>query len=143
MKTVKQLLAEKKVPVVTVAPGNMVIEALRVMAERNIGAVLVSEGDTLVGIFTERDYARKVALEGKNSRELVVGAVMSDKVIYVTPERTTSECMAIMTEKRCRHLPVLDEKRRVLGIVSIGDVVKEALDEQKFIIEQLVAYIAG
>lgn len=143
MKTVKQMLAEKKLPVVTVAPGTKVIEALSLMAQRNIGAVLVAEGGKLVGIFTERDYARKVALEGRSSRDLPVVDVMSDKVIYVTPEHTSSECMAIMTEKRCRHLPVLDGDQNLLGIISIGDAVKEALEEQKFIIEQLVAYIAS
>jgi len=143
MKTVRQLLAEKRGQVATVAPGQTVIEALKLMAEQNIGSILVLEGDRLVGIFTERDYARKVVLEGKNSHDLPVSAVMSDKVIYVTPERTTSESMAIMTEKRCRHLPVLDADKKVLGIISIGDLVKETLEEQKFIIEQLVAYIAS
>lgn len=143
MKTVRQMLAEKRGSVATVSPSQPVIEALKLMAEQNIGSILVLDGDRLVGIFTERDYARKVVLEGKNSHDLPVSAVMSDKVIYVTPDRTTSESMAIMTEKRCRHLPVLDADMKVLGIISIGDLVKEALDEQKFIIEQLVAYIAS
>ncbi|MDD5295286.1 MAG: CBS domain-containing protein [Rhodocyclaceae bacterium] len=143
MKTVRQMLEEKRAPITSVGPRQTVIEVLKIMAERNIGSVLVLEGDKLVGIFTERDYARKVVLEGKHSQDLPVSAVMTDKVIYVTPERTSGESMAIMTEKRCRHLPVLDENSKVIGIISIGDLVKDALDEQKFIIEQLVAYIAS
>lgn len=143
MKTVRQLLAEKKLPLSSVSPETTVLDVLKLMATQNIGSVLVLEGERLVGIFTERDYARIAATESQCLHEQAVRSVMSDKVIYVTPEHTSAECMAIMTEKRCRHLPVLDADLRVLGIVSIGDVVKEALEEQQFIIEQLVAYIAS
>ncbi len=142
MKTVKQMLADKQIALASVAPSQTVFDALQIMAERNVGAVLVLDGDSLVGIFTERDYARKVTLKGHNSNDLKVQEVMSDKVIYVTEDRTSGECMAIMTEKRCRHLPVLSGDNKVIGMISIGDVVKEAMEEQKFIIEQLVAYIS-
>lgn len=143
MKTVGQLLSEKRMPVTSVAPEQTVLEALKIMAEKNIGSVLVLDGDRLVGIFTERDLARKVAQNVCDTPTLRVQDLMSDKVIYVTPERTAGESMAIMTEKRCRHLPVLDNGQKVIGIISIGDLVKEALEEQKFTIEQLVAYIAS
>ncbi|MEF8710027.1 MAG: CBS domain-containing protein [Candidatus Accumulibacter propinquus] len=97
----------------------------------------------LVGIFSERDYARKVILHGKASKDTRVSEIMTDKVLYVTPDRTVDECMAIMTEKHFRHLPVLDDEQKVLGIVSIGDVVKETICEQQFIIQQMEKYIAG
>ncbi len=143
MKTVGQLLSEKRTPVVSIAPGQTVMEALKIMAEKNIGSVLVLDGDKLVGIFTERDLARKVAQDVCDTPSLRVRDMMSEKVIYVTPERTADESMAIMTEMRCRHLPVLDQGQKVIGIISIGDLVKEALEEQKFTIEQLVAYIVS
>lgn len=142
MKTVRQLLAGKNSGVASVHPEEFVLDALKLMAEKNVGAVLVLEEDQLVGIFTERDYARKVALQGKSSADTRVREIMTEKVCYVTPDRTADESMALMTEKRCRHLPVLDSTGKVLGIVSIGDLVKEALDQQRFIIEQLESYIA-
>ncbi len=142
MKTVRQLLAAKNSRIISVHPEESVLDALKVMAENNIGAVLVLEEDMLAGIFTERDYARKVALQGKTSSDTRVREIMTSKVFYVSPDRTTEESMALMTEKRCRHLPVLDADNKVLGIVSIGDLVKEALDQQRFIIEQLESYIA-
>ena len=107
------------------------------------GAVLVVDGDRLVGIFSERDYARKVILRGKASKEILVRDIMSDKVLYVTPDETIDECMAIMTEKHFRHLPVLGENGKIVGIVSIGDVVKETISHQQFIIGQLEKYITG
>lgn len=142
MKTVRQLLAAKNSRIISVHPEESVLDALKLMAENNIGALLVLEEDMLAGIFTERDYARKVALQGKTSSDTRVREIMTSKVFYVSPDRTTEESMALMTEKRCRHLPVLDAENKVLGIVSIGDLVKEALDQQRFIIEQLESYIS-
>lgn len=142
MKTLRQLLASKNRTLVTVSPDDAVFDALRVMAENDVGAVLVLQGEQLVGIFSERDYARKIILHGRASKETVVREIMSDKVLYVTPERSIDECMAIMTEKHFRHLPVMEDGK-VTGIVSIGDVVKETIQTQQFIIEQLERYIAG
>ena len=113
------------------------------MAEKNVGAVLVLEGETLVGIFSERDYARKVILKGKSSKETRVREIMIGHVLYVRPDQTLDDCMALMTDKRVRHLPVLDDERRVVGVISIGDVVKDIISEQSFMIEQLQNYITG
>jgi len=143
MKTVRQLLRTKGNDVLSVAPDTAVFEALRLMAEKNVGAVLVLEGERLVGIFSERDYARKVILKGKSSKETLVREIMSSHVLYVRLEQTIEECMALMTGKRVRHLPVLDEKLSVVGVISIGDVVKDIISEQEFIIEQLQNYITG
>jgi len=143
MKTIRQILAAKSGPLVIVAPDDAVFHALQVMADHNVGAVLVLDGKQLVGIFSERDYARKVILFGKASKDTRVREIMTDKVLYVTPDRTVDECMAIMTEKHFRHLPVLDDDGRVVGIVSIGDVVKETICEQQFIIQQMEKYITG
>jgi CBS domain-containing protein len=140
MKTVTQLLRTKAAAVLSVAPGTPVFDALQVMADKNVGALLVLEAERLVGIFSERDYARKVILKGKASREISVSEIMSTHVLYVRPEQTIEECMALMTDKRVRHLPVLD-KERVVGVISIGDVVKAIIDEQGFMIEQLQNYI--
>ncbi|MGH8718435.1 MAG: CBS domain-containing protein [Burkholderiales bacterium] len=140
MKTVRQLLEAKEPLVLSVAPDARVIDALRCMADKRVGAVLVMEDGRLKGIFTERDYARKIALEGRTSAETLVGEVMTAKVIVVKPTQTLDECMAIMTEKRCRHLPVLDGDK-VLGMISIGDCVRETISEQEFIIHQLENYI--
>ncbi|MCM8595493.1 CBS domain-containing protein [Accumulibacter sp.] len=142
MKTIRQILAGKTRPLVTVSPDDRVFQALQVMSDHNVGAVLVVDGENLVGIFSERDYARKVILLGKASKETLVREIMSDRVLYVTPDRSVDECMALMTEKHFRHLPVLDDGK-VVGIVSIGDVVKETVCEQQFIIQQLEKYIAG
>ncbi|HMV00307.1 MAG TPA: CBS domain-containing protein [Rhodocyclaceae bacterium] len=143
MKTLKQLLAEKKdQPLVVVSPKDSVFHALNVMARHEVGAVMVLDGEHLVGIFSERDYARKVILHGKSSKETLVQEIMSDKVAYVTPSHSIDQCMALMTEKRFRHLPVLDGDT-VVGIVSIGDLVKETISAQRFIIQELERYIAG
>ena len=142
MKTVRQLLRGKGPGVLSVSPETPVFEALQVMAEKNVGALLVVEGEELVGIFSERDYARKVILKGKSSKETPVKDIMSSHVLYVRPEQTIEDCMALMTDKRVRHLPVL-EQGKIAGVISIGDVVKALIDEQQFIIEQLQNYITG
>ena len=142
-KTLKQLLAGKDRPLAVVAPGDTVFHALNVMAKHEVGAVLVLDGEQLVGIFSERDYARKIILHGKTSKETLVREIMSEKVAYVTPASTIDECMALMTEKRFRHLPVLDADGGVVGMISIGDMVKETISNQKFLIDQLARYIAG
>lgn len=140
MKTVRQLLEGKGQLLLWVAPGARVIDALRGMADKDVGSVLVMEDGRLKGIFTERDYSRKIALVGKTSSGTLVREVMTEKVVFVRPTHTVDECMAIMTEKRCRHLPVIDGDK-VLGVVSIGDLVKETISEQEFIIHQLENYI--
>ncbi len=143
MKTLRQIRADKSGPLMSVSPDDPVFYALQVMSDANVGALLVLDGEQLVGIFSERDYARKVILFGKASKDTPVRAIMTDKVLYVTPDRTVDECIAIMTDKHIRHLPVLDDEGKVLGIVSIGDVVKETICEQQFIIQQMAKYITG
>lgn len=140
MKTVQQLLESKRHGVASVTPDTTVLEALKVMAEKEIGAVLVLDGETLAGIFSERDYARKVVLQGKASKDTPVREIMTEKVVCVRPEQTIDQCMGLMTDKRIRHLPVLQAKR-VVGVISIGDVVKEMLVEKEFVIQQLESYI--
>ena len=142
MKTVHQLLETKGSAVVSVSPEAKVIDALRVMAEREIGAVLVVDNDRLVGVMSERDYARKVILKGKSSQDTYVREIMTERVVYVRPQQTVPECMALMTNKRVRHLPVL-EGDRLIGVLSLGDLVKETISEQQFIIQQLENYIRG
>ncbi len=144
MKTLKQWLDDRQgTPVAAVAPTDTVLQALRVMAERDVGALLVLKDGKLVGIFSERDYARKVALHGKTSGDTPVSEVMSERVAYVTPKATIDECMSIMNKKHFRHLPVLTDEGTVVGVISIGDVVKETISAQKFAIEQLEQYISG
>ena len=140
MKTVQQLLESKRHGVASVAPETSVLDALRIMAEKEIGAVLVLDGDSLAGIFSERDYARKVVLQGKASKDTPVREIMTERVVCVYPEQTIEDCMGLMTDKRIRHLPVL-QGRTVIGVVSIGDVVKEMLVEKEFVIQQLESYI--
>ncbi|NIM65406.1 MAG: CBS domain-containing protein [Candidatus Latescibacteria bacterium] len=142
MTTVKKLLDTKGRDVWTVSPHATVLDALRLMAEKGVGALVVLDGENIIGIFSERDYARKVALKGKSSRSLSVREIMTDKVVYVRPDQTIEESMAIMTDKRVRHLPVC-ENDKLIGIVSIGDVVKAIISNQQFIIEQLENYITG
>lgn len=144
MKTLKQMLADKQNrPLAVVAPADSVYHALSVMSQHDVGAVLVLDGERLVGIFSERDYARKMILHGKSSRETPVREVMSERVAYVGKSATLEECMALMTEKRFRHLPVLEEDGTVIGLISIGDMVKETISAQQFLIEQLERYISG
>lgn len=143
MITLKQMLAAKNRPLAVVTPGDSVFHALNLMAMHDVGALLVLDGENLVGIFTERDYARKLILHGKSSKETLVSEIMSDKVAYVTLSATVDECMALMTEKHFRHLPVLSDDGEVIGIVSIGDLVKETISHQQFIISALEHYICG
>lgn len=140
MKTARLLLAGKPAGVVSVEPDASVYDALVLMAEKNVGALVVLEGHKLVGIFSERDYARKVILLGKSSKEMPVRDIMTHKVVCVTPAQKVDECMELMTEKRCRHLPVVEDKH-VIGMLSIGDLVKEIISEQQSTITQLESYI--
>ena len=140
MKTVRQLLQAKGKQVFAIGPEARVIEALKLMAEKEVGALVVMEGGVLVGVLSERDYARKVILLGKSSHDIPVREIMTAKVITVQPRYTVDECLALMTDKRIRHLPVLDGER-LCGIVSIGDLVKEIIAEQQQTIQQLEAYI--
>ena len=143
MKTIQQLLATKQLKeVISIAPHRPVFDALVVMAEYEIGALMVLEGDKLVGIFSERDYAREVVLKGKSSKTTTVSEVMTANVISVKLSDTVEQGMTVMTEKRIRHLPVLDNNK-VVGMLSIGDLVKETIDYQQRLIKQLESYITG
>ena len=144
MKTVAEILKEKGDQAVhSIGPDASVYEAVALMAQKNIGALLVMEGERIVGMLSERDYARKVVLLARSSKETRLREIMTSSVIYVHPAQTSEECMAVMTENRVRHLPVLDDDDRLVGLISIGDLVKGIISEQKFIIEQLQHYIAG
>jgi CBS domain-containing protein len=143
MKTLKQLLEEHPSAPIAVGPDDSVFAALELMAKHDIGALLVMRDGQLAGIFSERDYARKVILLGKSSKELLVREIMTEKVLYAIPAQTTDQAMALMTDKRIRHLPVLDADKRVIGVVSIGDLVKETISQQAFLIKQLEQYIAS
>ncbi len=142
MRTARKLLEQKMAGVISVAPDATVYAALELMAEHDIGALLVLDGARLVGIFSERDYARKVILLGKSSHETLVAEIMTPKVIQVTPAEGADACMTLMTERRIRHLPVV-ENDHVVGILSIGDLVKEIISDQSFHIRQLEGYISG
>jgi CBS domain-containing protein len=142
MDTVRHLLQEKGQQFHAIAPEAMVYEALKLMSEKEIGALLVLERGRLVGIISERDYARKVILKGKSSLDTPVREVMTGKVVFVRPENTLEECMALMTDKRVRHLPVL-EGDQILGVISIGDLVKATIAHKDFVIRQLENYITG
>jgi len=142
MKSVDQILQEKGYETWSVIPKMPVIEALKTMADNNIGCLIVQEGDKLVGIMSERDYARKVILKGKSSKDTPVEEIMSTHVICVGPEHSIEDCMALMTDKRVRHLPVL-ENEKLVGVISIGDVVKAIISEQDIMIEHLEHYIMG
>ena len=142
METVRQLLDKKGSEVWSVHPDDSVFDAVKKMADKNIGALVVLVDDQIVGIITERHYARRVILEGKSSPKTSVRDIMATPVVCVRTDQTISECMAVMTEKRVRHLPVVDQKRLV-GLVSIGDLVKSIIADQEFTIEQLLHYIQG
>ncbi|MCC7259228.1 MAG: CBS domain-containing protein [Gammaproteobacteria bacterium] len=142
MSTIEEILAVKGRSVYAIAPHRTVYDAIVLMAEKEVGALLVMEGERLVGIISERDYARRVVLAGKSSRDTPVRDVMTKRVLCARGTQTVNECMALMTAKRARHLPVLDHKH-VIGVVSIGDLVKATIREQQFVIEQLQHYISG
>jgi CBS domain-containing protein len=140
--TVKNLLEQKGRNLWTVSPDATVFDALAIMAEKDIGSLVVMEGGKLIGIVTERHYSRNVILKGKRSPTTLVKDIMDANVIHVRPEQTVELCMALMTEKRVRHLPVL-EGNKVIGIVSIGDLLKSIISKQKFVIDELEHYIHG
>jgi CBS domain-containing protein len=140
MKTVKEILEAKPHKVLSISPQATVLDALKAMADYEVGALVVLDGERLAGIFSERDYARKVILQGKASKDTGVHEIMTHKVVCVRPDQSVEECMALMTDKRIRHLPVLQDKK-VIGVISIGDVVKEVISEQRLMIEQLEHYI--
>ena len=142
MKTVSEILKLKGSEVFSVSPDSSVYDALRIMADKQIGALLVVDEGEVSGIMSERDYARKVILQGKLSKDTLVREIMSPRVLYVTKEQSTEDCMALMINKRIRHLPVF-ENERLAGLISIGDVVKAVIDEKEFTIDQLVNYITG
>ncbi|KZT13587.1 MULTISPECIES: CBS domain-containing protein [Acidovorax] len=143
MTSVAKILQSKPDTTVhTIAPTALVFDALKLMADKGIGALLVTEGEAIAGIFTERDYARKIALMGRTSSVTQVRDVMTSAVRFVRPDQTSEQCMQIMSTGRLRHLPVVDNGKLV-GMISIGDLVKDIISEQKFIIEQLEHYITG
>ena len=142
MATVKQLLDQKGHEVLSIGPDDSVFDAIKKMADNNVGSLVVLEGEKLVGIITERDYARNVFLKGRSSPETTVREIMSTHVVCARPEQSVEECMAVMTDKAVRHLPVL-EKKQIVGVVSIGDLIKSIISDQKFVIEQLEHYITS
>ena len=142
MKTVRDILREKGTQVYATSPDASVYDALQLMADKNIGALIVFEGDRMVGLISERDYARKIVLKNKFSRETAVSEIMSRDVVTVSPNRNLEECMEVITARRVRHLPVVEDDR-VLGIISIGDIVKGIIEHKEFVIEQLEYYIKG
>ena len=144
MSSVAEILKTKADAAVhSIAPTESVLDALKRMAEKRIGALLVMEAGAIVGIVTERDYARKIALMGRSSADTRVRDVMTSAVLYVQPSQTCQECMALMTQNRLRHLPVVDDAGHLLGMLSIGDLVKDIISEQQFTIQQLEHYITG
>jgi CBS domain-containing protein len=142
MYSVKDILKEKGDEVHSIGPDATVYEALKKMAGKNIGALLVMDNQKIIGVFSERDYARKIILKGKSSKESKVGELLSERIFYVKPTATTNECMQLMTDHRVRHLPVLDNDKLV-GIVSIGDIVNKVIQGQSHTIRQLEDYIVG
>jgi len=143
MTTVAEILKTKAIAqVLRVAPDATVLDALRLMADKSVGALLVMDGEKIAGIFTERDYARKVVLLGRSSGDTPVSEIMTRAVRFVHPDQSTEECMALMTENRVRHLPVVQDGR-VVGLVSIGDLVKHIITQQQFVFEQMEQYITG
>ena len=142
MKYVAELLNKKGDDIWSVNPDTPVYQALELMFGKNCGTVLVLEEEKLVGILSERDYARKVTLKGKSSKDTPVKEIMSSAVVCIRPTQTINDCMELMTDKRVRHLPVMEGEGNLVGLISIGDVVKEVISEQKFIINQLGSYIS-
>lgn len=142
MHTLRQLLGNKTPEIYAVAPGDSVIDAIRLMAEKGVGAVLVMDGARLVGIVSERDYARKIVLHGRSSSDTPVRDIMTADVVTVRPSHTVEHCMQVVTEQRIRHLPVM-EGAEVIGVISIGDLVKAVIEDQKVQLDQLQRYIAS
>ena len=142
MQNVKDILAHKGTQVWSVSPDDSVYAALKMMSDKEIGSVIVMQDEKLVGLLTERDYSRKVVLQAKSSHDVLVKDIMTSRVLCVNPERSVEECMALMTGERARHLPVLDHKK-VIGVISIGDLVKAVMHDQKILIDQLQQYITG
>jgi CBS domain-containing protein len=140
MNSVREILAQKGHQVYTISQAAFVFDALKLLSEKNIGALLVTDGDDVVGILSERDYARKVILENKSSKNLTVKEIMSTDVVFVNQSVSPEECMALMTNKKIRHLPVFENKK-LSGIISIGDVVKAVIDQKEFLIDHLEEYI--
>lgn len=140
MKNVKDILKSKKVGILTIAPDAMVLAAIELMAEKNVGSLLVMEGDKLVGIITERDYSRKVILAGKSSSNTLVKEIMTQKLVVIQPSSTIEECMVLMIENSVRYLPVI-EGGRAIGVISIGNVVNTIISEQNIVINNLQQYI--
>ena len=142
VKSARQLLEAKGSDVWSVHPDTAVYDAIEMMADRGVGALMVIDGGALVGVISERDYARKVILRGRSSKDTAVKDIMTARVVYARPDQTVEDCMGLMTEKRIRHLPIMDGNE-LLGVLSIGDLVKNMLAEQQFVIEQLEQYISG
>lgn len=142
MKSVKQILDSKGHDIWSLHPDGSVLDAVKLMAEKEVGALLVMEEAKLVGIVSERDYARKVILKGRSSEGTRVAEIMTANVLFVHPDESVDDCMALMTEKRIRHLPIV-ENEKVIGVLSLGDLVKAVIAEQKFMIDQLEHYISG
>jgi CBS domain-containing protein len=142
MKTVREILQTKGHEIWSISPEATVYEALKTMAEKEVGALLVIDQGHIYGILSERDYARKVILKGKFSKDVPVREIMTDRILYVRPSQTVEECMALMIDKRVRHLPVIEDGR-IVGLISIGDVVKGLITEKELLIEELENYIIG
>jgi CBS domain-containing protein len=142
MTAVRQILDQKGHQVWSLRPGDTVYDAIKMLADKNVGALMVLDGNTIVGIITERDYARNVFLKGRASPQTLVGEIMEHNVVCVEPDKSVEECMAIMTARRVRHLPVIGDGE-LLGLVSIGDLVKSIISDREFVIEQLEHYITS
>jgi len=143
MARVSELLRRKGNDVLKIEGSETVFEALKMVVERNVGSILVTDGGKVVGIMTERDYLRKIAILGRTSHDTLVREIMTSPLVYVTPDTSVEECMAVMTERRIRHVPVFADGRELVGIVSIGDLVKSIIRNQRFVIDQLEHYIHG
>ena len=143
MTSVAQVIKNKAVQsIFTISPNATVLEAIKIMADKGVGALVVAEDEKVIGIFSERDYTRKIALMERSSNSTLVADIMTSKVIYVSLNNTVEECLQLMTDRHLRHLPVLDNEKLV-GFISIGDLVKAAMDDQRILIEQLQQYISG
>ena len=142
MEKIRNILQSKKQNIISVNPENTVYEALEIMVQKNVGSILVMNDDKFAWIFTERDYARKLILQGKSSKETLIGEIMTLNPVTITPDFSIEDCMHLMTDKFIRHLPVI-ENNKLIGIISIGDLVKSIIEEQKFIIDNLEHYISG